>query len=209
MFQGLTEQELNEVEKFRHFYQFHKNDSLPTQKEKKHGFYCIQLGHVRECLPRDSRDKILRICGPGDLVGFGSTQYAVEALEPVSACFFPFQDFQVLQKKIPGITTNLVEMLCKIIQIKDRRISSLENHSVKNRVASVLVSLASKFGEPSKLGTHIAAYVDRHTMAKLAGTSPETLARVITDLQEDGLISREKRAIHIVNLPQLNKLAIE
>lgn len=205
VFQDLPSAQLKEVDNIRKLIQFDKKRPLSVHVNAEPGFYCIRSGHIRECLTSQMRDKILRICGPGDLAGFGSDAYSLSSLEAGEACFLSFEKFEKLHTLFPNITHNIIKALFRIVQIKDSRISSLENHNAKNRVASLLVSLSNKFGESSKFGVKIAAYVDRITMARLAGTSPETFARIITEMQVEGIIARDKRNIHILNLEKLKE----
>lgn len=98
-------------------------------------------------------------------------------------------------------------MLLRIINLKDRRIVGLEHHSAKNRVASLLLSLIEKFGEPSKHGTKLNVELDRKTMAGLAGTVVETFSRIITDLEDEKVILRERRKITVLNKEHLKRIA--
>jgi CRP/FNR family transcriptional regulator len=191
------------------FFKVHRNAD-------QFGFYCIQSGHIKlNSIDKNKSQRTIRICGPGDLIGYGETEskagisYLGQALEAGTACYFDENSFVVLRNQFPEVSNGLVKMLCRIIRIKDERIIGLENHSVKNRVASLLLSLNRKFGVPSVMGSRIDLKIDRKTLAVLAGTVPQTFGRVLTLLEEEKIIHRKGRAIYIISLDQLRRVATD
>lgn len=217
-FSYLKSEECDEIDRLRTYKEFAKAQELPmnasSPPKQLRGFYCIRQGHVQVTTfsPKSNRNT-LRICGPGDLVGYGGWEttivdpHAAYALGEVSACFFPASNFLAAQNKFPNIATGIAKMLLRIINIKDRRIVGLENHSAKNRVASLFLSLVEKFGESSKHGSKINVELDRKTMAVLAGTVVETFSRIITDLENEKVILRDRRKIHVLNKKHLKRIA--
>ncbi|MNT50162.1 fumarate/nitrate reduction transcriptional regulator [compost metagenome] len=107
----------------------------------------------------------------------------------------------------PRLQEIMIKVLCNILALKDERIAALENHSVRNRVASVLLSLSEKFGKMTHQGQLIDVKIDRDTMAKLAGTVTESLSRQLSELEAEDIIHREGRFIYIKNKAKLEERA--
>lgn len=208
-FRSLRAGDLDTIDRLRMLTEFNGGAHLPLKRRGEEGFFCIRKGHIKIKFENGQREGVVRICGPGDLAGYnnGVNRISLESLEEGAACFFPLKEFQAEQAKSANIANGIVDSLCRILNIKDQRISDLENLSVKSRVASLLIGLASKFGISSKFGYTINAKVDRNTLAKLAGTGVESLARALTSLESSGAIFRERRSLHIVNLAKLKKIA--
>ncbi len=185
-----------------------EGSSVNFEYEGKEGFYCIQSGHFQINLGVTGSDGILRISGPGDLIGF-ETKNVVFATALVNAkvCLIEREGFQKLQSEVPEISNGIIQALIRIILAKNQRIVGLENHSVKSRVAATLLQLARQFGHSSDLGILIDVKFDRTALAKLSGTVVESLARTLTDLEEEKVIQRDGRRLRVLNLKKLEAAA--
>ena len=208
-FASLPTKEEKEIAELKKHFSFKKNDFLPLAS----GFYCVRDGYLSVGANLSDGPNTVRICGPGDLIGYGTWDaslngaHTLKAIKEGSVCFFEKNDFLRLQSRSPNIAIRINQMLCKIIAQKDARISSLQNHSVRNRVASLLMSLNKKFGVRSEYGSKIDIPIDRGTMAQLAGTVVETLSRVLSDFEEDKLIFRKGRGIYILSESKLKQVS--
>lgn len=169
-------------------------------------FYILVSGHAKLTYQKHKSFPV-RICGPGDFVGYGEWHckypHRAEALGAVRAWRFSKTSFQALLHTSPNLQDSMIKVLCDILSIKDERISALENHSVSNRVASVLVSFAEKFGHETLEGVHIDLKIDRETIAKLAGTVTESLSRQISEFEDEKILIRRGRAILIRDMQKL------
>lgn len=192
---------------------FGQGETIPFTKGSAAGFWCMQSGYVTLSYAYAELSRPVRICGPGDLIGYGhwhdDYRLVAKTLEPVSACFFDKDRFLALQRDVPEINEGLVKLTCRIAVQEAQRIAFLQSRSVRSRVAGLLTSLERKFGERTDRGSRIPARVDRKTMAALSGTVVETLARVLSDFEHEGWISRDGRAIHVHDTDALNALAHE
>lgn len=189
---------------------FSANESISITAEDSQYFYCVQQGHLKLGTEGTLDKGIIRICGPGDLVGYDTSTFHrnIQFLEKGKICFIQRSEFIKLQNSAPEVSEAIIHALIKIIKIKDERIIGLENHSVKNRVASALFSVAKKFGIQTQNGLQIEAKIDRKALANLAGTVVESLARVLTDLESEKIILRRGRTIFILNMEMLRKFTL-
>jgi len=192
---------------------FATRETIPFRKGKRDGFWCVRSGYVKLSYAYAGLSRPVRICGPGDLVGYGhwhdDYRLVAEALEPVSGCFFERDRFLALQREVPDINDGLVKLTCRVAVQNAQRIAFLQSRSVRSRVAGLLTSLERKFGERTERGSRIPVRVDRKTLAGLSGTVVETLARTLTEFEDEGWISRDGRAIHVHDSNALNALAHE
>ncbi|MGE4231719.1 MAG: Crp/Fnr family transcriptional regulator [Bacteriovoracia bacterium] len=210
-FNALGEHDLFEIDRIRSLVQFCSGANVPLKFENEEGFYCIRRGHLKLEVDRSKDTRTVRICGPGDLVGFdsdGTRKHVVTALEDGTACFFSWGTFQNLLMSSTQVCSGVIKMLCKIIALNNRRIAALQNSSVRSRVAALLLSLDSKFGDHSSPSSKIDVRIDRKTLAGLAGTAVENLSRMLTEFEQEGAIIRDGRDIRIANKSVLEKLVI-
>lgn len=190
-----------------------RGQQIPLRRGSVDGVMCIRSGYVKLSYAYAEQSRPVRICGPGDLVGYGywhcDARMVPEALEDTSACFFEKERFLALQREVPEVSGELIKLLGRIALQKSQRIASLQSRSVRSRVASLLTSLERKFGERTPRGSRIGVRVDRRTMAALSGTVIETLSRALTEFEELGFIARDGRVVYVRNMDALNALAHE
>lgn len=176
------------------------------------GFYSVAKGHHAVELVNGIRNSVIRICGQGDIVGFGNWfthQYGertqIRSLEEGKLHFISKSSYDELAFELPELSHLIVESLCKIVSLKDERIAALENHTVKARVSALLLSLSKKFGVETPQGRLIDLKIDRQTLASLAATSVETFARSLTELEAENCVERRRRKILIKSEMRLAK----
>lgn len=199
-FKDLSDSQCRSIDSIRELKTVKSEDTLFFMNKNSPVFYCIQSGHLKLGLENVQKSGVLRICGPGDLVGYEpcSPHRTAQMLEDGNVCSIDKIEFLKIQSSEPEIATSVIQALVKIIKIKDERIIGLENHTVRNRVASTLFSLVKKFGLQSKNGYLINTKIDRKTLSQLAGTVTESLARVLTDLENEKIVSRQGRKLLVL-----------
>ena len=79
--------------------------------------------------------------------------------------------------------------------------------NVKNRVASLLVTLGRNFGVETENKIKIDLRLTRNEMASMIGTASETLIRAISELKQQGVLEQEGTFILIKDMDQLSKQA--
>lgn len=173
---------------------------LPCEYSQVPGFHIIRSGYAMVSIQGEDQ-KIVKIAGPGDILGFCSHKYPeihATALSDLSTCFLGVAAFQNFLQNSPQLNLNLIEYMCTEQRKSTGRIAGLAHHSVKHRVKNMLLELARDFGKPSPFGVKIDVKMSRKIMAKLCGAVTETLARVLTELEKEHFIVREKWNIHLV-----------
>lgn len=134
---------------------------------------------------------------------FADNSYFATAMEESQVCFLENTDFENLRKKSKEISENLIQLLCETLRDADQRIASLEAHPLRVRVAATILDLYRKMGR----NQHLSA--DRATIAEMAGTVPESLARVLTEFEGEKVIERRGRSLYICDMAALETVATD
>lgn len=201
------------IDQLRQAKSFDSDQVLMLRENSKPGFYCLQSGHVKIYFKSGVKNNTVRICGPGDLIGYGDwhtgDSHGVRALSQGLACYLDGSNFEKEMRRNHDISEGLIKGLCKIINLKDERISGLENHSVRNRICVLLYNLAKKFGVQTSEGILIEVNIDRKTLSELSGTVIESFARIITQLEKEKIIRRSGRKITIIDKEKMYRSTYE
>lgn len=190
------------VELNRKIILFRKGQQVITEGDPVTGIYFIYSGTMK-VHKRWSRDKelIIRFPRQGDMVGhlgLGSdARYPVSAtaLEPTSVCFLEVPFFESTLKVNPELTYTLMRFLADELQDAHRAMRNLAHMPVKARIAQALISLKSRFGTD---GNGLLDFpISRQDIASFAGTTYETVFKVLNELTAEGLIRLHGKGIAI------------
>lgn len=160
------------------------------------------------------REQVVRLLGPGDFYGelslfLPQTLAATGiALQDARVCLLGRSHVRELLHRSPEASFKMLSALALRIMELETLAEQLAVHPVENRVAALLLKLAVAHGDvaaPVPQGTVVELPLTQEEMAKLLGTSQETLSRKLHALEDAGLIRLEGR--RSVRLLDVNGLA--
>lgn len=105
----------------------------------------------------------------------------------------------------PEIAVTVLEELSGRLRHTNIYIEHLASTSAPQRVVRTLLDLADQHGVNEQGTTRIDLHLTQDDLASLAGTTRETVNRVLGGLREQGLISVERGRVSVLNLPQLER----
>jgi CRP-like cAMP-binding protein len=165
------------------------------------GLFCVREGLVKlESVSGDGHGHLLRILGPGDLVGyrslFSDEPYDASAVaqEDVKICFIPKQVIFGLIRSEPDLALALLSRLSSEIKDSEDRMCKATDQSASERVAEALIFLKDHFGGQNWT---------RREIGEWAGTTPETVMRTLAVFEDEGLIRTQGRKIEVLDRAKL------
>jgi len=106
-------------------------------------------------------------------------------------------DFIKLLEKHPRIALRLLEELTRRLRKADERIESLALLDVTGRLTGILLQLADEKGKDTDSGILIRSRPTHQELANMAGTTRETVTRVLKQLEFKEYISMSGKDITI------------
>jgi CRP/FNR family transcriptional regulator, cyclic AMP receptor protein len=157
----------------------------------------------------DGKEITLNIVGQGEIVGeMAALEQAprstdVLSLTPATIANIPAEDFVQLLKKEPLAGMKLAQLMGRRLRQVNRRLRLRESNSA-SRVADTLLFLAEGQGIDinSSKGAEIPNFPHRE-LSSMSGLARETVTRVLTKLEKDGLIIRSQEKVSIPDLAAL------
>ncbi|MBI2368992.1 MAG: Crp/Fnr family transcriptional regulator [Deltaproteobacteria bacterium] len=164
--------------------------------------YLIVSGNVKVTLySEDGRELILAELREGDFFGEmslldGKPRSAmVIALEATEALVVRRRDFLAILNRNPAMAVKIIEALCQRLREADEKIESLAMLDVFGRVARVILQMAAKEGVRQGDLTVLTRRITHQEIASMAGTSRETVSRVLSRFQKRGHLSFSGRRL--------------
>lgn len=211
LFKGLNDQQYDELAMIVTDQEIKRGQTIFSEGDEGVGFYVIISGLIKIYkLSLDGKEQILHIFGPGEpfaeaAVFTGSTYPAhAIALEKSRILFFPRASFVDLIQKHPSLAMNMMATLSMRLKKFAHMIEDLSLKEVPGRLAAHLLFLSSQQDDASELQLKIG----KAQLAGLLGTIPETLSRILTKMNKQGLIESSSSIIKITDRDGLEDLAV-
>ena len=191
---------------------FKKGELIFKENEPVEGMFFVESGIVKVHKQWGDKELIVRIAKKGDIVGhrgLGSDLvYPVSstALEPVTICYIDMAFFTASLKVNPGFLYQLMLFFASELKESERRMRNLAHMPAKGRLAQALLALQEKFGKNEK--GQVGLSLSKQDLASYAGTTYETIFRMLQELSEEGLLKAEGKEITILDPEGLTQLSV-
>lgn len=145
----------------------------------------------------EGREVILSILCDGDFFGEmaildGQTRSAnAVTLEDTEMLIIRRENFLEMLYDYPQIAINLLKELAHRLRRSDSQIKSLSLQNALGRVASTILRIADDSGIIKQGKVEISQLPPQQDLANMAGTSRETISRVIKSLSQLGYLKKE------------------
>jgi CRP/FNR family transcriptional regulator/CRP/FNR family cyclic AMP-dependent transcriptional regulator len=179
-------------------------------EEQGQTFFIILSGLVHVAvMTSEGKNAVLATLKPGDFFG----EMALLDGEPRSASVIAAQECELfllyrrvfldILQRYPKIAIHLLTEMSKRLRRANRHINTLSMMSVYGRVADVLLQLAKEQGQRISSMIVIPNRPTHRTIAEMAGTSRETVSRILSQLQKKHYIAIDGKKLVILNEKKL------
>ncbi|MEJ2399360.1 MAG: fumarate/nitrate reduction transcriptional regulator Fnr [Gammaproteobacteria bacterium] len=190
-----------------------KGETLFELGQPFKSLYAIRTGSVKVFLPtNEGEEQIVGFHMPGELLGFdGMSQEnhscSAIALETTSVCELPYNTMHDLCQKLPELNDHFMALMSHEIVDEHAMMLMLARKTAEARMATFLVNISLRFSRRGFSSTEFNLPMSRNDIANYLGLAVETVSRIMTHLQDDGMIHVERRFVSILDMPRLKKLA--
>jgi CRP-like cAMP-binding protein len=195
-------------------YQLSVGEYLFHQGDLARCFYAVGAGGVRliEHTP-SGKSVTLKIYGQGELLGLlavsGTFPHpaSVQAVEASVMLALDGQHARQLMLRYPTFALTIVDLLVEHVHNAHRRIRHVIADPAEARLAQALLQMYEKFGLVSGQPHTVATNVSQQDLAEFAGTTVETVNRILRTWEQAGFIQRARRQINIYDFIALQQIA--
>jgi len=206
LFSELNENDLKEIIQCSVTQIYKKDNMVLIEEEIGSTMFIILSGRVKiSRISEEGREVILSILMDGDFFGEmaildGQTRSAnAMTLEDTELMIIRRENFLRMLRDYPQIAINLLKELAHRLRRSDSQIKSLSLQNALGKVASTLVRIADDSGVIKQGQVEIAHLPPQQDLANMAGTSRETISRVIKSLGQLGYVRKEGSKLIILN----------
>ena len=198
LFSELSDEELIEISKHTVRQIYKKDNMVLIEEEIGSTMFVILDGRVKiSRISDEGREVILSILVDGDFFGEmsildGQTRSAnAVTLEDTVMLIVRRENFLQMLYDYPQVSINLLKELAHRLRRSDSQIKSLSLQNALGRVASTILRIDDDSGTIKQGKVEIASLPPQQDLANMAGTSRETISRVIKSLNQLGYVEKE------------------
>ena len=195
-------------------YEVKKGEQLFKESEDVKGIYFVYRGSFKVHKRWDKeKELIIRFARAGDIIGhlgLGKNPIypvAATALEASVVCYLDMEFFESSLKVNSGLTYHLMNFFANELQDSQRNMRDLAHMSVKARIAKAFVLLKQQFGLDEQ--GYINVQLSRQDISSYAGTTYETLFKVLNDFANQDILTIKGRKIELMQEAKLLAIIAE
>lgn len=156
----------------------------------------------------DGQSQVIDFPMPGQIVGLDGIEtdehrLNVVTLDDGEVCVIPYAHFELVAVRVPTLQRQLHKLMSREIVREQELMTLLGGMRAEARVATFLLALSEKFAARGYSAAQFRLRMTREEIGSYLGLKLETVSRVLSRFQENGLINAQLRSIAIVDPEKL------
>jgi CRP/FNR family transcriptional regulator len=204
---ALVDEELARVENLVYARRrLKKGDALYQAGGAFGAAYAIRIGSFKtSLLDGEGREQVTGFYMAGELLGLeglGSGLYVgnAVALEDSEVCVLPYALIEELSRELPALQRHLHSVLAREI-VRDHGVMMLlGSMRAEQRVAAFLINLSRRFVRRGYSSSDFNLRMTREDIGSYLGLKLETVSRLFSQFDRDGLIEIEQKHVRILDI---------
>ncbi len=193
----------------------HRGDHLFRAAEAFRNVYMVRAGAVKTyVILHDGEEQVIGFHMPGDVVGLDAIESGrhlcnAMVLDTSCVCPLPFEQLLRLCGRSPLTQSLMMKTLSRRIVDHEALLLILGQKTAEQRMAAFLLQLSTQQHRLGLSAAEINLPMSRADIASYLALAVETVSRVLTRLQEAGLLAVRRNEVRIVDMDRLATLADE
>lgn len=190
----------------------HRGDFLFRDGDRFRSLYVVKTGSVKTFAPSpEGGEQVLGFHLPGEVIGLDAIDKDIHAcsakvLETSAICEIPFTRLEELTATIPSLQHQMYRLLSKEIGHDTDMLLLLGKKNAEERLAAFLLSLSKRLHKRGLSATDFYLSMSRHEIGNYLGLAVETVSRLFTRFQDDGLMNVDRKHIQLLDVSTLESL---
>jgi CRP/FNR family transcriptional regulator len=189
-----------------------RGETLFNAGDEFNAVYAIRSGFFKTGLvDGEGREQVTGFFMGGELLGMdgvGTGRYngAAVALEDSEICVMPFALIEEMAREVPALQRHLHAVLAREI-VRDHGVMMLlGSMRAEERLAAFLINLSKRFVRRGYSSSDFHLRMTREEIGSYLGLKLETVSRLFSLFQKDGLIEVQQKHVRILDIAGLERV---
>ena len=188
-----------------------KGETLFRAGDRFTSLYVIRSGSCKTVsLSDDGRDQIVGYHMSGDVIGTdgvstGSHATQARSLEDTQVCVLSFERIEAMGRQDSGLQHNLHRLFSREIA-RERAIMMVFGMRSEQRLAAFLLDLSQRYHARGYSSHEFVLRLTREEIGSYLGLRIETVSRLLSRFQRDGLIRVQGRVVKLLDRQPMERL---
>ena len=175
--------------------------------------YAVRSGAIKAySVDQNGEEQVIGFYLPGELFGLDAIHNdayvcSAKALETSAVCELPFAQVTELSAKIHNLQAHMYKTLSKEINIDQQFHRLLSKKTAEERISTFLQNLSERYQRRKLSPTSFRLPMSRTDIGNYLGLAVETVSRVFTRLQQNGILKVDGKELQILDLGKLCDIA--
>lgn len=210
---GLHNNDLIQLDKIiKRSQSYSRGQPLFSTQTPFNSIYVVRSGSFKTTVSAvDGREQVTGFYFPGEFVGLDAIyeqayRSNAKALESSSVCELPFDMLQELGANMPQLQVQMMSRLSKELSGDKSLMFLLGKKTAQEKLATFLLSISRRFQDRGFSAREFQLSMSRGDIANHLGLAVETVSRLFSRFQEEGLIDILNKSISIRDAEKLKAL---
>lgn len=173
--------------------------------------YAIRSGFFKtSLLDHDGREQVTGFFMGGELIGLdgigGAYNGTASALEDSEVCILPYNLVEQMARDMPSLQRQLHAVLAREIARDHGVMMLLGSMRAEERLATFLLNLSKRFVRRGYSSTEFHLRMTREEIGSYLGLKLETVSRLFSAFQKEGLIEVQQKHVRIREIEGLERV---
>jgi CRP/FNR family transcriptional regulator, anaerobic regulatory protein len=211
---SLTDDEMGEVdEAVKRGKPIQRGQNLFETGTAFSSIYAVRSGAIKAYnIDENGEEQVIGFFLPGELLGLDaidSQQHpsSAKALETSAVCEIPFNQIESLSTTIHNLQSHMYRLLSREIRQDQELQMLLSKKTAEERIGAFLMNLSLRYEQRKLSAVRFRLPMARTDVGNYLGLAVETVSRVFTRLQKNGVLKVEGKEVEILDRTELCTIA--
>lgn len=203
---ALTDEEVEEVDSIvKRSKPLQRGEHLYTDGQEFTSLYAVRSGSMKVYTLDDNGDEqVIAFYLPGEIMGLdaiASKSFAssAKAMETSSVCEIPYDRLEDLSAEMRSLLSHMYNLLSRGIRSDQELQMLLAKNTAEERIGAFLMNLSLRYEQRRLSPSRFRLPMARSDIGNYLGLAVETVSRIFTRMQTQGLLKVEGKEVEILD----------